>query len=124
MDNSFRTSCLFLLGAILLSLTGCGDGEGTPGNASSSVTVTGTTASVLWEPVDNPTVRGYYLFYGKRSPGQSGSCQYENYQYVTNPPITVVGLEPNTQYFFAVSTYNGTTGPCSDEVAVLTWDPV
>lgn len=46
---------------------------------------------------------------------------------------TVTGLDPNTLYYFAVSAYNGVSGPCSKEVSTITppsgtvslaWDPV
>ena len=49
------------------------------------------------------------------------------------PAATVTGLDPNTTYYFAVSAYNGLSGPCSDEVRTetppsgavsLAWDAV
>lgn len=49
------------------------------------------------------------------------------------PTATVSGLVPNTKYYFAVSAYNGLSGPCSNEVQAvtppsgavsLTWDAV
>jgi len=49
------------------------------------------------------------------------------------PTVTVTGLDPSTRYYFAVSAYNGLSGPCSNEVSTvappsgavsLAWDPV
>jgi hypothetical protein len=48
------------------------------------------------------------------------------------PTATVTGLDPSTRYYFAVSAYNGLSGPCSNEVSTVTplsgaislaWDP-
>ena len=36
------------------------------------------------------------------------------------PAATVTGLDPNTTYYFAVSAYNGLSGPCSNEVWTVT----
>jgi hypothetical protein len=33
---------------------------------------------------------------------------------------TVTGLDPSTRYYFAVSAYNGLSGPCSNEVSTVT----
>jgi len=33
---------------------------------------------------------------------------------------TVTGLAPNTRFYFAVSAYNGWSGPCSNEVSTVT----
>jgi hypothetical protein len=33
---------------------------------------------------------------------------------------TVTGLDPSTRYYFAVSAYNGRSGPCSNEVSTVT----
>ena len=50
----------------------------------------------------------------------------------TGVTATVTGLDPNTLYYFAVSAYNGVSGPCSNEVSTVTppsgaislaWDP-
>jgi hypothetical protein len=38
------------------------------------------------------------------------------------PTATVTGLAPNTLYYFAVSAYNGLSGPCSNEVSTVTPD--
>jgi hypothetical protein len=62
----------------------------------------------------------YYVHYGTQSPGQSGSCGYEHSQYVSDPSATILGLEFNTRYYFAVSAFNGVEGLCSDEVSTVT----
>ena|SRR5215472_15674897 len=50
----------------------------------------------------------------------------------TGVTATITGLAPNTTYYFAVSAYNGMSGPCSNEVSTVTppsgvvslaWDP-
>jgi hypothetical protein len=33
---------------------------------------------------------------------------------------TITGLDPSTRYYFAVSAYNGLSGPCSNEVSTVT----
>ena len=109
-----------VVGIVLSSLTGCGaGGEGGPAVSTSS-TPTGATASLAWDPVQDPTVTAYYVHYGKQSSGQSGACSYQENQSVNIPNATITGLDPNTQYFFAVSAYNGLHGPCSNEVTTVT----
>lgn len=109
-----------ILGIMLSSLGGCGTGgEGGPAVSTSS-TPTGATASLAWDPVQDPTVTAYYVHYGKQSSGQSGSCSYQDNQSANGPNATITGLDPNTRYFFAVSAYNGLHGPCSNEVTTVT----
>ena len=108
------------LGIVLSSLTGCGPGgEGMPA-VTTSAGQTGATASLAWDPVQDPSVYAYYVHYGRQSAGQPGACTYEDSMYVSSPSATVVGLEPNTRYFFSVSAYNGLQGPCSNEVSTVT----
>jgi hypothetical protein len=108
------------LGIVLTSLTGCGaGGEGGP-EVSTSSTPTGATASLAWDPVQDPTVTAYYVHYGKQSAGQPGLCSYQDAQSVNAPSATITGLDPNTRYYFAVSAYNGLNGPCSNEVSTVT----
>jgi hypothetical protein len=109
-----------VLGIMLISLTGCGSGgEGGPAVSTSSAP-TGATASLAWDPVQDPSVTGYYAHYGKQSAGQRGLCSYQDAQFVNGPNATITGLDPNTRYFFAVSAYNGLNGPCSNEVSTVT----
>jgi hypothetical protein len=109
------------LGLSFLSLTGCGAGGGQQGPAiSTTSTATGATASLVWDPVVDPTVVGYYIHYGKQSPNQSGSCSYEQAQFVSSPQGTVANLDLGSTYYFAVSAYNGIQGSCSNEVHTTT----
>ena len=117
-----RPLCLTAIVASLLLmmmpfLTGCGGGEG-GGNSSA-----GTTASLEWSPVQDPSVIAYFVHYGRQSPGQRGSCSYEHSKHVTSPSVTVTNLEPDTLYYFTVSAYNGLESPCSGEVSTVT-DPL
>ncbi len=102
---------------LFLSLSGCGpDG----GEGIAIATPTGATASLAWDPVQDPSVTSYQVHYGKQPSGQSGSCSYEEDKTVTASSATITGLDPNTQYFFAVSAYNGLQGACSNEVSLIT----
>lgn len=87
---------------------------------TTSSTPTGATASLIWDPVQDPTVTGYSVHYGTQSAGQPGLCAYEDSKFVSGPSATITGLDPNTRYFFAVSAYNGLEGPCSNEVSTIT----
>ncbi len=77
-------------------------------------------ASLAWDPVNDPSVSGYYIHYGKQSVGQNGSCAYEDAKFVSTPSGTVTGLDPNSRYYFAVSAYNGIESNCSNEVSTDT----
>ena len=122
--------CTALVTGLLLSiiplLTGCGDGE--TGGVDPSVGVTpgasaSATASLAWQPVEDPSVIAYFVHYGRQSPGQRGSCSYEHSKHVTSPSVTVTNLEPDTLYYFTVSAYNGLESPCAGEVSTVT-DPL
>ena len=122
-----------LLLAMIPLLTGCGGGGETGSNPSVTVTpgssgggstpVAGATASLAWSPVSDPSVMAYFVHYGRQSPGQPGSCAYEQSQYVGSPSATITGLEPNTLYYFTVSAYNGLESACSSEVSTVTPPP-
>jgi Fibronectin type III domain len=106
-----------LLLTILPFLTGCGTGE--PGNQSAA----GSSASLSWGPVAAPSVSGYFVHYGQRSPGQMGSCLYEDSIFVDSSSATVTNLAPNTLYYFSVSAYDGLErleSACSNEVSIVT----
>lgn len=85
---------------------------------------TGVTTQLTWETSPDPNVLGYFVHYGKRSPGEYGSCSYEQSQRVGAPPATITDLEPNTPYFFAISAFGESESesdtPCSNEVLVVT----
>ena len=85
---------------------------------------TGVTTQLTWEASTDPNVLGYFVHYGKQSPGEYGSCSYEQSQRVGAPPATITDLEPNTPYFFAVSAFGESESesdtPCSNEIIVVT----
>ena len=111
-----------LLLTIMPLLTGCGGGEGGGGEVSSepSAAPVGITASLAWNPVQDSSIDGYFVYYGRKSPGRAGSCKYERSAYVTSPSATLTNLDPNTRYYFTVSAYNGLESPCSGEVSTVT----
>jgi hypothetical protein len=108
-----------ILLSIIPFLTGCGGGEGDAGNQVSAAPV-GATTSLAWHPVQDPSVYGYFVHYGRESPGQRGSCSYESSVYVESPSVTVTNLDPDTRYYFTVSAYNGLESACSSEVSTVT----
>jgi hypothetical protein len=126
-----KTACISLrLTAIVVGLlltmmpllTGCAPEQHTS-SGSPAATPVGATASLEWQPVQDPSVIAYFVHYGKQSPGQPGSCTYESSMYVDSPSATVTNLDPNTTYYFAVSAYNGLESPCSEEVSTVTAPP-
>jgi Fibronectin type III domain len=106
-----------ILLSIMPLLTGCGGGEG--GGEVSAAPV-GATASLAWHPVQDPSVFGYFVHYGRESPDQRGSCSYETSLYIEDPSVTVTNLDPDTRYYFTVSAYNGLESVCSSEVSTVT----
>lgn len=125
MKNELRKTFMrFITTAIVLtgitSLTGCGGGENGAPSVSSSTGQTGAIATLAWTPVQDPTVNGYYVHYGKTSSSQPGTCSYEAAQFVSSPNATITNLDRNTQYYFAVSAYNGLESACSNEVSTVT----
>jgi hypothetical protein len=122
-----------ILLSIMPLLTGCGGGETgsqpivtvTPGSGGGgSASAVGATASLAWNPVQDPSgsppVSSYFVHYGRQSPNQSGSCAYESSISVDSPSVTVTDLDPNTLYYFTVSAYNGLESACSNEVSTVT----
>lgn len=83
-------------------------------------TPTGASAEVTWQPSADSNVSGYYIYYGRQSPGEPGVCSYETSYSVDSPSVTITELEPNTPYFFAISSYSSFESPCSNETAVIT----
>lgn len=112
-------ACLILTFSALLSGCGGGGGESAP-SVSSSSGQTGAIATLAWDPVQDPSVNGYYVHYGRTSSRQPGACSYEDAQFVSSPNVTITNLDHNTQYYFAVSAYNGMESACSNEVSTLT----
>ena len=116
-----RAISTVILSVILISTTGCGSGgdNGAPA-VSTSATSAGATASLTWDPIQDPTVYAYYVHYGKQPAPAPDSCQYSDSMYVSSPSAIITGLVPNTRYYFSVSAYNGLSGPCSNEVSLVT----
>ncbi|MBX3330289.1 MAG: fibronectin type III domain-containing protein [Nitrospira sp.] len=108
--------CSIVIGMIFLSLTGCGAGGEQEPMIPTSSTPSGSTISLIWDPVNESNIIGYYIHYGKQSPNQPGSCAYDQAMYVSSTQGTVTGLDPGSTYYFAVSAYNGVRGVCSNEV--------
>lgn len=96
--------------------TGCGIGGEQGPIVSTTASSTAATANLAWDPVTDLSVVGYYIHYGKQSPNQSGSCSYDNVQFVPSSQGTITDLELQSTYYFAVSAYNGIEGNCSNEV--------
>jgi fibronectin type III domain protein len=102
----------------------------------------GVTAHLTWDPPPDFNVAGYYIYYGKRSPEEPrseevslqetspeesdseepGSCSHGEKQAVDAPPATITGLEPNTQYFFAIRAFKEKESEsfCSNEILAVT----
>jgi len=103
----------FIFGPLITVLVGCGGDDGSKG----------ATASLSWDPGhDQPGVT-YTVHYGRNPSGEFGSCNYENAVDVSDPFVTVAGLEPSSHYYFAVSAYDSNSGlrsMCSEEVSKLT----
>lgn len=97
--------------------TGSGGGPSSGGGGSPSASA---SVSLAWDPQPDPSVSSYSVHYGKQPAGQAGSCNYTASTSVGSPSATITGLDPNTQYFFAVSAYNGLNSTCSNEVSTVT----
>ncbi|WP_413936771.1 fibronectin type III domain-containing protein [Nitrospira sp. BLG_1] len=80
--------------------------------------------SLAWDPVNDSSVIGYYIHYGKQSPNRLGSCAYDQEQFVSSQQSshqgTVADLDRGLTYYFAVSAYNGLESHCSNEVFIRT----
>jgi len=110
-------------GVYCLSLAGCGImdmGSEQGPTVSTTSSATGATASLTWDRVEDPSVTGYYIHYGKRSPNLSGSCLYDHRVFVSSSEGTVTDLDLASTYYFAVSAFNGMEGNCSNEVSTTT----
>ena len=107
-----------LLLTMMPLLTGC-VGESRDGQVPMPAAAK-ITKSLEWQPVEDPSIHTYIVYYGRQSPGQDGSCAYESSLRVTSPSAMVPNLEPNTRYYFAVSAYNGEESLCSEEVSIVT----
>ncbi len=124
MTHSTRTTrtwvnrILASAGILLMttSLSGCGGdgGEGTP----SLITNAGASATLAWDPVQDPSVTAYYVHYGTRPRSENGDA-YDDRVSADSTTATVTNLEPGTTYYFAVTAYNGVESPFSQEVSAV-----
>lgn len=79
----------------------------------------GVTVQLDWAHPSDADAYGYDVYYGKHPAQETGSCtSYEGNQAVDRPPATIVGLEHDTIYYFAVKTFN--EDACSEEMIVAT----
>jgi hypothetical protein len=102
-----------------------------------TATSTGVTAHVTWDRPSDIDVAGYSIYYGKRTseeprseevgseevnPEEPTACSYGESQPVEGPSATITGLEPNTQYFFAIRAFNENESEslCSNEILAVT----
>lgn len=119
-----RRSFWMGLSLILLLLLGCGSDGKQGSTISSGSTPTGAMVSLAWDPVNDSSVIGYYIHYGKQSPNRLGSCAYDQEQFVSSQQSshqgTVADLDRGLTYYFAVSAYNGLESHCSNEVFIRT----
>jgi hypothetical protein len=112
------------------------DGEADPVLTMAS-TPSGITAHLIWDAPSDFEAAGYYIHYGKRPPEEPGSeesaseesssetpssCSQGEMQAVDAPTATIIGLEPNTPYFFAIRAVNKNESEslCSNEITALT----
>lgn len=98
-------------------LASCGGAE--TDNTTPVVAPVGATVSFGWDPVEDHSVHAYFVHYGRKSPGQSGSCLYESSLYTESPSAMITNLDRGTLYYFAVSSYNDHKSPCSEEVSIV-----
>ena len=121
-ERSIRlTATCFALTTLTL-LSGCDGGEGGEGapSGSSSNGQTGAVVSLAWNAVQDSTVDGYYVHYGKYPSDQYGSCSYQEERFVSSPEATITNLDYDTRYYFSVSATNGARSACSGEVSTTT----
>lgn len=123
------------------------DSDGEDPTITMTPTPTGVTAHVTWDPPPDIKVTGYQIYYEKRSSKNQGSeksieeeldwsegsdrpeesnsdkpslCSYGESQAVEAPSATIVGLEPNTPYTFAIRAFNELESLCSNEIPAVT----
>ena len=98
-------------------------------------TPTGVTANLAWAHPTDMKIAGYKIYYEKRSSEKPSSeefsaeesnsdkpslCSYGESQTVEAPAATIVGLEPDTPYVFAIRAFNELESLCSNEIPAIT----
>lgn len=112
--------CSMVVSLACLSIIGCDGSDEQEQNTTPNSSHDGVSIGLVWDSVEDSSILGYYIHYGKRSPKQSGSCAYDQELFVTSRHGTVTNLDPGLTYYFAVSAYNGLESGCSNEVFVNT----
>jgi hypothetical protein len=117
------------------------DGEPDP-MITMTPTPTGATAHVTWVHPPGMNVAGYNVYYRKQPSAEPSleessseepaseesdseepsSCSSGESQTVEGPTATIVGLEPNTRYLFAIRAFNENESEslCSNEIPAVT----
>lgn len=100
---------IFMVG----SLAACGNGD------DSASGVTTATATLMWDPVADPNIQGYKIYYGTASRSQAGSYPW-SVNTEGSTVYTVADLQRGTTYYFAVTAYNasGLESEYSEEVSI------
>jgi hypothetical protein len=100
-----RCSGALLLLAIASLLVACGGGGG-------SESAQATTATLAWDAVVDPNLKGYRIYYGPAAGTYSQSLDVGD---VTT--YTVAGLSKGTRYYFSATAYeSGNESTHSNEV--------
>lgn len=121
-SSIFLSLCLVVMAGMLTACGGDLQDSFSPSSAPGGGGSIGAraVATLAWDPVQDSTVYGYFVHYGKQSGGGSGNCPVGNSMFVSQPHVSITNLENGTQYFFSVSSYNGTESGCSNEVTTVT----
>ena len=99
----YSSSLLLLAIGSLLIACGGGGGGGGCGGGGAPACATGPSPTLLeWEPVSDPNLVSYRIYYGTSSLTYPQSLDVGN-----NTTYTVMGLSSGTRYYFAVTAYIG-----------------
>ena len=97
------------------AFTGCGGGSDHESNVTTTVGATAATATLGWDPIADPNVQGYKVYYGIQSRSYSKSVDAGR-----STAQTIANLDRGTTYYFAVTAYNsgGIESGYSGEVSI------
>lgn len=104
------------LAAVMVLLGGCGGG-GDPQTSQSTGGVSANTANLAWDPVPDPNVRGYRIYYGT-GPGTYQQAYGNGLDVGSTITYSVSGLNRATRYYFVATAYDamGNESGFSNEV--------